>query len=39
LARCLSTLATARLFADALDDAHKLHDEAVTIYRDLGEVS
>jgi predicted ATPase/DNA-binding winged helix-turn-helix (wHTH) protein len=38
LARCLSTLATARLFAGALDEAHPLHQEAVTVYRDLGEV-
>src|SRR5262245_120319 len=37
LARCLSALASARLFAGDLSDARSLHRQAVDIYRDLGE--
>jgi predicted ATPase/DNA-binding winged helix-turn-helix (wHTH) protein len=38
LARCLSALASARLFADDLKKARVLHDEAIGVYRQLGEV-
>jgi len=37
LARCLSALASARLFAGDLSDARSLHRQAVDVYRDLGE--
>jgi predicted ATPase/DNA-binding winged helix-turn-helix (wHTH) protein len=37
LARCLSALASARLFAGDLSDARSLHRQAIDIYRDLGE--
>jgi hypothetical protein len=37
LGRCLSALASARLFAGDLPQARLLHDEAVRIYRELGE--
>jgi predicted ATPase len=37
LARCLSALASARLFAGDLADARSLHRQAVDVYRDLGE--
>ncbi|HEY4919912.1 MAG TPA: winged helix-turn-helix domain-containing protein [Xanthobacteraceae bacterium] len=37
LARCLSALATARLFAADVTTARELHARAVGIYRDLGE--
>jgi hypothetical protein len=37
LARCLSALASARLFAGDLDKAHALHEEAIGVYRELGE--
>jgi predicted ATPase/DNA-binding winged helix-turn-helix (wHTH) protein len=39
LARCLSALASARLFAGYLSDAHALHRQALEVYRDLGEGS
>ena len=39
LARCLSALASARLFAGDLPDAHSLHRQALDVYRDLGEGS
>jgi hypothetical protein len=39
LARCLSALASARLFAGDLSDAHALHQQALEVYRDLGESS
>jgi predicted ATPase len=39
LARCLSALASARLFAGDLPQARSLHDQAIGIYRELGEVS
>jgi len=39
LARCLSALASARLFAGDLSDAHSLHRQALDVYRDLGEGS
>ena len=39
LARCLSALASARLFAGDLARARSLHREALDIYRDLGEGS
>jgi predicted ATPase/DNA-binding winged helix-turn-helix (wHTH) protein len=38
LARCLSALASARLFADDLKRAQVLHEEAIGVYRQLGEV-
>jgi hypothetical protein len=38
LARCLSALASARLFADDLKKAQVLHEEAIGVYRQLGEV-
>jgi predicted ATPase/DNA-binding winged helix-turn-helix (wHTH) protein len=38
LARCLSALASARLFAGDLHKAQALHDKALGIYRELGEV-
>ena len=37
LARCLSALASARLFADDLPGARALHEEAIGVYRALGE--
>jgi len=37
-ARCLSALACARLFAGDLPQAHSLHEQAIGIYRELGEV-
>jgi predicted ATPase/DNA-binding winged helix-turn-helix (wHTH) protein len=37
LARCLSALASARLFAGDLPKARTLHEQAVSIYRELGE--
>jgi predicted ATPase/DNA-binding winged helix-turn-helix (wHTH) protein len=37
LARCLSALASARLFADKLGEARALHEEAIGVYRGLGE--
>src|SRR5262249_45915483 len=37
LARCLSALASARLFAGDLSDARSLHRQAIEVYRDLGE--
>src|ERR1700758_4386540 len=37
LARCLSALASARLFAGYLSDARSLHRQAIDVYRDLGE--
>jgi hypothetical protein len=37
LARCLSALASARLFAGDLKKAQVLHEEAVGVYRQLGE--
>ncbi len=37
LARCLSALASARLFANKLDEARALHEEAIGVYRGLGE--
>jgi predicted ATPase/DNA-binding winged helix-turn-helix (wHTH) protein len=39
LARCLSALASARLFAGDLSDARSLHRQAIEVYRDLGEGS
>jgi hypothetical protein len=39
LARCLSALASARLFAGDLPKARTLHEQAIEIYRDLGEES
>jgi hypothetical protein len=37
LARCLSALASARLFAGDLSEARSLHRQAIDVYRDLGE--
>jgi predicted ATPase/DNA-binding winged helix-turn-helix (wHTH) protein len=37
LARCLSALASARLFAGDLKKAQVLHEEAIGVYRQLGE--
>jgi predicted ATPase/DNA-binding winged helix-turn-helix (wHTH) protein len=37
LARCLSALASARLFAGDLKKAQVLHEEAIQVYRQLGE--
>ena len=37
LAQCLSALASARLFADDLARARSLHEEAIGVYRHLGE--
>jgi hypothetical protein len=37
LARCLSALASARLFAGDLPGARELHHEAIGVYRELGE--
>jgi predicted ATPase/DNA-binding winged helix-turn-helix (wHTH) protein len=37
LARCLSALASARLFAGDLPGARELHDQAILVYRELGE--
>ncbi len=39
LAHCLSALASARLFAGDVSDAHSLHRQALDVYRDLGEGS
>jgi predicted ATPase/DNA-binding winged helix-turn-helix (wHTH) protein len=39
LARCLSALASSRLFAGDLGEAQTLHEEAIAAYRALGEVS
>ena len=39
LARCLIALASARLFAGDLPQARSLHDQAIGIYRELGEIS
>jgi predicted ATPase/DNA-binding winged helix-turn-helix (wHTH) protein len=39
LARCLSALASAHLFAGDLDEARALHEQAIGIYRELGEVA
>ncbi len=39
LARCLSALASARLFAGDLDAARSLHEEAIAVQRELGEVA
>jgi predicted ATPase/DNA-binding winged helix-turn-helix (wHTH) protein len=36
-ARCLSALASARLFASDLEGAQALHGEAISVYRKLGE--
>ena len=37
LARCLSALASARLFAGDPGEARALHEQALRIYRELGE--
>ena len=37
LARCLSALASARLFAGDLPKARALHEQAIAVYRQLGE--
>jgi predicted ATPase/DNA-binding winged helix-turn-helix (wHTH) protein len=37
LARCLSALASARLFAGDLNKAQVLHEQAISVYRELGE--
>jgi hypothetical protein len=37
LAKCLSALASARLFAGDIAKAQKLHDEAIYIFQELGE--
>jgi hypothetical protein len=37
LARCLSALASARVFAGDLAQARALHDETIRVYRELGE--
>jgi hypothetical protein len=37
LARCLSALASARLFAGDLSKARVLHEEAIGVYQKLGE--
>ena len=37
LARCLSALASTQLFAGDLDGAQVLHEEAVHVYRKVGE--
>ncbi len=37
LARCLSARASARLFAGDLAQARSLHEEAIGVYRELGE--
>ena len=39
LARCLSALASARLFAGDLAQARSLHEQAIGVYRKLGEAS
>ena len=39
MARCLSALASAHLFAGDLDEARVLHEQAVGVYRELGEVA
>jgi predicted ATPase/DNA-binding winged helix-turn-helix (wHTH) protein len=39
LARCLIALASARLFAGDLPQARSLHDQAIGVYRELGEIS
>jgi hypothetical protein len=37
LARCLSALASARLFAGDISAAQGFHEQAVSIYRNLGD--
>jgi tetratricopeptide (TPR) repeat protein len=37
LAKCLSALASARLFAGDIAKAQKLHNEAIHIFHELGE--
>ena len=37
LARCLSALASARLFAGDTNEARALHDKSVRVYREIGE--
>lgn len=37
LARSLGALACARLFAGDLDEVRTLHDQAIGVYRELGE--
>jgi hypothetical protein len=37
LARCLSALASARLFAGDPDEARALHAQALRVYGDIGE--
>jgi predicted ATPase/DNA-binding winged helix-turn-helix (wHTH) protein len=37
LARCLSALASARLFAGDQGEARSLHEQAIRVYRELGE--
>jgi predicted ATPase len=39
LARCLSALASAQLFAGDLSEARSLHSQALDVYRELGEGS
>jgi hypothetical protein len=39
LARCLSALASAQLFAGDLNQARVLHEQAVGVYRELGEIT
>jgi predicted ATPase/DNA-binding winged helix-turn-helix (wHTH) protein len=39
MARCLSALASANLFAGDLDEARALHEQAIGIYRELGETA
>ena len=39
LARCLSALASSRLFAGDLGEAQTLHEKAIATYRALGEVA
>jgi predicted ATPase/DNA-binding winged helix-turn-helix (wHTH) protein len=39
MARCLSALASAHLFAGDLDEARALHEQAIGVYRELGEVA
>jgi len=39
VARCLSALASSRLFAGDLGEAQTLHEEALATYRALGEVA
>jgi hypothetical protein len=37
LARCLSALASARLFAGDTNEARALHDKSIRVYREIGE--